>query len=102
MNKFVDLNYIYIKKFKLKITPKKITFWFYFLIIIAGFFVFGCVSLFLYENFYQTITQSKEIIILQEKVAIEAINMKKYDDVMEKIKQKATLRKIEKFIDPFD
>ena len=89
-------------KFKLKITPKRITFWFYFLVTIAGLFVFGCVSLFLYENFYQTITQSKEIIIIQEKVAIEAINMKRYDDVMEKIKQKTTLRKIEKFIDPFD
>ncbi|MCK4554353.1 hypothetical protein KAU19_05345 [Candidatus Parcubacteria bacterium] len=90
------------KKLKFKISPKKITFWFYFLVIIASLFVFGCVSLFLYENFYQTITQSKEILILQEKVAIEAINMKKYDIVMEKIKQKTSLRKIEKFSDPFD
>jgi len=90
------------KKLKLKITPKRITFWFYFLVIIASLFVFGCVSLFLYENFYQTITQSKEIIILQEKVAIEAINMKKFEDIMEKIKQKTTLREIEKFSDPFD
>ncbi len=90
------------KKLKFKITPKRITFWFCFLIIIASLFVFGCVSLFLYENFYQTITQSKEILILQKEVAIEAINMKKFEDIMEKIKQKTSLREIEKFSDPFD
>lgn len=89
-------------KLKIKITPKRIIFWFYFLIVVAGLTVSGCVSLFLYENFYQTITQSKEILILQEKVAIETINMKKYDDVMEKIKQKTTLRKLKKLSDPFD
>ena len=87
---------------KFKITPKRITFWFCFLIIIASLFVFGCVSLFLYENFYQTITQSKEILILQKEVAIEAINIKKFGDIMEKIKQKTSLREIEKFSDPFD
>ncbi len=90
------------KKLKFKITPKRITFWFCFLIIIASLFVFGCISLFLYENFYQTITQSKEILILQKEVVIEAINMKKFEDIMEKIRQKTSLREIERISDPFD
>ena len=90
------------EKFKFKITPKKIIFWLYFLVAATGLSVFGYVSLFLYENFYQTITQSKEILILQKKVAVETIDMKKFDDVMEKIKQKANLHKIKKIDNPFD
>ncbi|MEA3464125.1 MAG: hypothetical protein U9R14_03560 [Patescibacteria group bacterium] len=90
------------KKLKFKITPKKIIFWFYFLIIVAGLSAFGYISLFLYENFYQTIAQSKKILILQKKVAVETINMKKFDNVMEKIKQKTIPRKIKNLNNPFD
>jgi len=88
-------------KFKVKITPKKISFWSYFLIIMASISIFSHLSLFLYENFYQAITQSKEILILREKVAIRSINIKKFNDVMEKIKQKTASREIEQINNPF-
>jgi len=89
-------------KLKIKITPKKITFWFYFLVIVASIIILSCVSLFLYKNFYQTITQSEEIMILREKVAIETVNMEKFNTIIEKIKQKTILRELNDLNNPFD
>jgi len=89
-------------KFKIKISPKQITFWFYFLVIILSLAIFAYTYLFLKNHFYDTITQSKDIIILKEKVASETINVKKFDDIMEKLKQKTTPRQIKNLNNPFD
>jgi len=90
------------KSLNIKITPRKITFWFYFFVIISATIILFFVTLFLYKNFYQTITQSKEILILREKVAIETVDIKKFNAIIQKIKQKTTLRNIDKINNPFD
>jgi hypothetical protein len=90
------------KKFILKITPKKITFWFYFFIVLASLTVFSYISMFLYQSLYKTITQSEEIVILKEKVAIETINMKKYETIIDRIKEKNIARQIRNYSNPFD
>lgn len=90
------------KKINFKVSPKKITFWFYFVIVIASLTIFSYLSLFLYENFYKTIIQSEKIIILKQKVAIETINIKKFDTIMEKIKEKTTPKRVNGFNNPFD
>jgi len=60
---------------------------------------------FLYFNFYQTITQSKIIIVLKQEVAYEMPDTILYDRIIQKIKtKKEALRKIleeEKISDPF-
>lgn len=62
------------------------------LIIIA---VFSILGFFLYKNIYQSITQSEQIIILRQEVAPDAINMKKFNTVLEKIIKKTSREEIE-------
>ena len=59
------------------------------------------VSIFLYKNFYQTIAQSEEIIILKGKLAIENIDINKFESVIEKIKQKKSPRQLKNINNPF-
>jgi len=47
-------------------------------IIVVGVFM----SIFIDKNFYQTITQSQEIILLKKEVAPDSINLKKVDEVI--------------------
>lgn len=58
------------------------------LIIIIGFI--AVLGYFLYKNFYQTITQAEEIILLKKEVAPEAIDTNKVDRVLEALEQKTT------------
>ena len=62
----------------------------------------GCISLFLYKNFYQIFTQSEEIIILRGEIISETINIRGFDEVVSKIKQKTIPRKVESLNDPFN
>ena len=87
---------------KIKITSRKANQWFYSLAIILSLFFLAYLSLFLYKNFYQTIAQSKEIIILKEKVAMETVDMDKFNQIMENLNQKNKLKKIESLNNPFD
>lgn len=59
------------------------------------------VSIFLYKNFYQTITQTKEILILQEKVALYTVDMKKFDLIIGKLTKKTLPQKTDNLISPF-
>ena len=83
---------------KLEIYSYKIFSYFYFLMVIIGVVAFIFVSLFLYKNFYQTITQSQEVLILRREVAIEDIDMDKFDAIIKKIKEKTRLRRLNIFI----
>ncbi|MFA5359415.1 MAG: hypothetical protein WC349_00435 [Patescibacteria group bacterium] len=74
----------------IKLTPKKLSSLTATAIILITLMILICMSLFLYKNFYQTITQSKEIIILREKVAIDTVNIEKFNIIMEKIEKKIT------------
>jgi len=77
---------IEIKKLKIRWSVK------YAYIIIAALVVgiIGFLSVFLYKNFYQTITYAKEIIVLKEKVAPETVNLEKFNEVLDKIEKKVT------------
>ncbi len=88
-------------KIKIKLTPRKITAWFYIFIIFITAVTLAVVTLFLYKNFYQTITQSNEIIVLRQKVVVETVDMNKFTKILDKISQKIKLRKIENINNPF-
>lgn len=78
--------------------------YFYFIIIllIVGFSI--TLGLFLYKNFYQTITQSKEIILLRKEVAPDSLNLEKVEKIIELLERKTTTTEMinfEKIKDPF-
>lgn len=68
--------------------PKKIMFLFYILTSIITIVFLVCISMFLYKNFYQVITQSKEILLLRQKVVIETVDMDKFEAVIKKVEEK--------------
>lgn len=86
---------------KLNISLYKIIKISYFAILLTAIFLFYQASIFLYKNFYEVITQSKEIVILREKVAKETINMKKYEEVMNKLEKKTMKRESGEIKNPF-
>lgn len=69
--------------------------YFYVLVIILIIGVSGILGWFLYKNFYQTIAQTEEIILLKQEVAPDTINMGKVDSVLKfldkKIKSTSTI-----------
>ncbi|MBI4812030.1 hypothetical protein HY798_01065 [Candidatus Falkowbacteria bacterium] len=88
--------------FKIKITPQKINFYFFLSIITIIIIILFLISLFLYKNFYQTITQSEEVLILRGQLAFETIDINKFEEVIEKIKQKTASREPGSVNNPFD
>lgn len=48
----------------------------------------GLLGMFLYQNLYQTITQSEEIVILKQEIAPDTINVKKVEELIDRIEQK--------------
>lgn len=86
---------------KVKINPRKITLWFYIIVIFLTIIILSIVSMFLYKNFYETIAQSKEIIILKEKVALEMVDIDKFNKIMENITKKISQKRLENITSPF-
>jgi len=87
---------------KIKITPRKITFWFYFIVFNLTLIILIFISLFLYKNLYQSITQSKEIIVLREKVVTETVNINKFNQIMDKLTKKTNRIKLNGINNLFD
>jgi len=86
----------------IKLTPKKLSSLTATVIILITLIILIFVSSFLYKNFYQTITQTKEIIMLREKVAIDTVDMKKFNLIMDKLTKKTTLNyELKNIINPF-
>ncbi len=85
----------------IKLTSKKLSGLTATAIILITLIILISVSLFLYKNFYQTITQTKEIIILREKVAIDTVNMEKFNIIMNKLSEKTTPQELKNIISPF-
>ncbi|MFH1522272.1 MAG: hypothetical protein ABIE43_00455 [Patescibacteria group bacterium] len=83
---------------KLKISSSKIFFYFYSLIIFISLIIFVLVFLFLYKNFYMTITQSEEIITLRREVALDDIDMDKFEKITKEYKEKTKPRSLDVFI----
>jgi hypothetical protein len=78
-------------KIKYKIPYKKIIIYSYILIAISGILATAYTLHFLYTNFYQTLTSSINLLDLKGKVASDAINVKKFDQVLNRIKSKSAL-----------
>lgn len=85
----------------IKLTPKKLSSLTATAIIFITLIILIFVSLFLYKNFYQTITQTKEIIILREKVAIDTVNIEKFNIIINKLAEKITPSELKNIINPF-
>jgi len=79
----------------LKATNGRLLLYFYSSIVIIGVIILIFATLFLYKNFYQTITRSREILVLRREVASEDIDMNKFDEIVKKIEAKIQSRKIE-------
>ena len=62
----------------------------YILLTLIGIAVIGYIGYFLYINFYQTITQSQEIVVLKQEVAPDTINRTKVDSVLKNIEEKTS------------
>lgn len=90
-----------ISKKQINLTPKNISSWLTMAIIFFTTIVLILVSVFLYNNFYQTITESKEIIILQEKVALSSINLEKFNSIIDKLTKKTLPKELGDIISPF-
>lgn len=88
-------------RFKIKLTLKKMNLFFYIIFSAAVIVMMAATTLFLYKNFYQTIAQSEEIIILQGKLSIENVDINKFEKVMEKMEKKTAPRQIREINDPF-
>lgn len=53
------------------------------------FFIIGLVfSIFLYNNIYQTIIQSEEIVVLQGQLALEPVDISLFRNILSKIEEK--------------
>ena len=87
---------------KIKLSHKKIIFSFYLFIIILSISTLLYNTLFLYKNFYQIITRSEEIEILQETTMIETVDMEKFGSIIEKINEKINRRELGRISNPFD
>jgi len=74
--------------FKIKISEKKIIFYFYFLFLIGAIASLFFISSFLYADFYQVITQSEEILVLQREVVADDINLNKFEKVISSMENK--------------
>ena len=83
---------------KLKISYNKIFFYFYIVSVLFGVAIFVLVSLFLYKNFYKTITYSQEILVLRREVVTEDIDMNKFDEIIKKIEEKIKARRSDVFL----
>lgn len=75
---------------KIKINQNIIAYlkYIYLLIVISIIAIALFIFQFLYKNFYQTISQSQEIIILRQEVAPEAINNEKVNAVLSALNKK--------------
>ena len=87
---------------KIKLSPKKIIFSLYLFIIILSISTLLYNTLFLYKNFYQIITRSEEIEILQETTMIETVDLEKFGSIIEKINEKINRRELGRISNPFD
>ncbi len=86
---------------KIKLNIQKINIYFCIITTIATIAALVLISLFLYKNFYQTITQSEEVLILRQKVASVTVNMGKFNKIIKIVKEKNMIRDLGPINNPF-
>lgn len=84
-----------------KLTPKKLSGLTITAVALLALIILTLLSLFLYKNFYQAITQTKEIMILREKVAVETINLDKFNAIINKLTEKISPNELKNITSPF-
>lgn len=87
---------------KIKIETKKLVYYFFILFIVFCLASLFFVYYFLYKNFYLSIIKVDEIVILKDKVAIESLNIAKFNNVIKKINEKTANKDFEKIKNPFN
>lgn len=85
----------------LKITPKKLSGILAITISLISVIILSSVSLFLYKNFYQTITETKEIMVLKQKVAVDTIDINKFNRIIDNLTKKISPKEAINLISPF-
>ena len=90
------------QKINFKISTKKIIFYAYLLIFSIAGISLVWTSYFLYNNFYRSLSQSTEVILLSNKVAFEQIDIAAFDTIMVKLKIKSDLPALTNTKNPFD
>ena len=75
-------------KIKFKIEFKSVAKYLYFAAIFLFFLSLSLVIYFLYQNFYQTILGSEEILILKQQIAPESFDIEKFNQIIEKMEAK--------------
>lgn len=90
------------KTFKIKLTLQKISFLFYFFIFLIAMASLSYLTLFLYKNLYDAITQTEEILMLRGGVMIETVDINKFEEVVKKIEEKTAGRIMGTTNNPFD
>lgn len=88
-------------KKQINFTPKKISSLLTAITIFLSMIILIAVSIFLYKNFYQAITQTKEIMVLQGKVALYSVDLKKFDLIIDKLTIKTLPKKLGSINNPF-
>lgn len=87
---------------KIKLSAQKIEKYIYFLLTITALSCLFWASMFLYDKFYLSITQSKEVVVLKEKVAPETIDINAFENIIKNIKEKTGERNAGISSNPFE
>ena len=90
-----------ITKKQINLSPKKVSSWLSMIIIFSTIIVLIFISIFLYKNFYQTITQTKKILFLRDKAAFYSVDIEKFDLIIDRLTKKTLPKKLENVISPF-
>ena len=84
-----------------KINPKKTIGLIRVLIIFIILGLLGASGYFLYKNFYQVVSESEEVSKLKRNISIESVDIKTFESVTKKLKEKQTLKDVNTIKDPF-
>lgn len=85
-----------------KINNKKLFNYIYFFIILVIIISFVFLAKFLQENIYKTITIDSELLLSQNKTKKENLNIKDFEKIIEKTKEKTKSRQINQVNNIFD
>ena len=85
-----------------KINNKKLFNYIYFFIILVIIISFVFLVKFLQENIYKTITIDSELLLSQNKTKKENLNIKDFEEIIEKTKEKTKSRQINQVNNIFD
>lgn len=90
------------KKINIKFSTKKIIFYIYSFTFLCVVIVLSLTSIYLYNNFFQSVTLSDQVLSLKKVVSSQMVNLQKFNTVMDKIGKKTASSTQQKINNPFD